>query len=281
MKNIITEEEKKRIKDLYNINEDFYSDLSDKIGSGLLGDLKSKLEKIKKSGKMTPEDFEEFFKTEVTPENEKGIEDFLGKTSDPNSYKIENINVDSNWMNITKKVIDKLEGGYWNPKCGHASSGMGKSTETMFGLDRYNGNIESTPEGKKFFAIIDDEKRKLGKTEFCKKWKWLYRGGDKEEILKDLAAKIMKKSFDRNMKNFVEDPEARKRILGNKNLLLHMSYASWNGPGFFQKFANSIENGVKQGMTNKELVDLALSDRSKTKLLNKDKVATLIKNPSI
>jgi hypothetical protein len=28
-------------------------------------------------------------------------------------------------MTITKKVIDKLEGGYWNPKCGHPSSGMG------------------------------------------------------------------------------------------------------------------------------------------------------------
>jgi hypothetical protein len=281
MKNIITEDEKKRIKNLYNIKEDFLSDLSDKMGSSLFGDLKSKLEKFNKGGKMTPEDFEEFFKSTDVPKTEKGVDDFVDKISSPESYKIENINVDSNWMTITKKVIDKLEGGYWNPKCGHPSSGMGKSTETMFGLDRYNGNIESTSEGRQFFGLIDQEKKKLGKTEFCKKWKWLYRGGDKEETLKNLAARIMKNSFDRNMKNFVKDPEAKKRILGNKNLLLHMSYASWNGPGFFQKFAKSIENGVKQGMTNKELVDLAISDRSRTKLANKNKTEALIKNPSI
>ena len=47
------------------------------------------------------------------------------------------------------KVIDEFEGGYWNPYCKHKSIG-GSSTETMFGLDRYNGNIERTDEGKKF-----------------------------------------------------------------------------------------------------------------------------------
>jgi len=194
------------------------------------------------------------------------------KTTKGTSY------VNSDWMSITKKVIDKLEGGYWNPKCKHPSSGMGKSTETMFGLDRYNGAIEKTEDGKEFFGIIDDEKDRLGMDKFCKTWKWLYRGGEHEQELKTLAAKIMKTAFDRNMKNYVEDPETERRIKGNRGLLLHMSYATWNGPGFFKKFANSLEEGVKDGMSDSELINLAIRDRSKTGLLNKSKVETLIKN---
>ena len=150
----------------------------------------------------------------------------------------------------------------------------------MFGLDRYNGNIESSPEGKEFFKIIDNEKQKLGMDGFCKKWKWLYRGGDKEDELKNLAVKIMKRNFDRNMSNFVKDSETKEKIETVPGLTLHMSYATWNGPGFFKKFANSLEKGVRRGLTDKELIELAIEDRSKTKLLNKDKVANAIKNPN-
>ena len=200
----------------------------------------------------------------------------------------------SNFDRITKIVFDKFEGGYWNPFCKHPSSGMGRSTETMFGLDRYNGNIESSSEGKEFFKIIDDEKYDAGAKssgsgsnmkwsnmdKFCSEWKWLYRGGDKEGKLKDLAVKIMKRNFDRNMSNFVKDPETKEKIETIPGLTLHMSYATWNGPGFFKKFANSLEKGVRRGLTDKELIELAIEDRSKTRLLNKDKVANAIKNPN-
>ena len=199
----------------------------------------------------------------------------------------------SNFDRITKTVIDKFEGGYWNgsttknentTKLGicknHPKGSMGASTETMFGLDRYNGNIESSPEGKEFFKIIDNEKQKLGMDGFCKKWKWLYRGGDKEDELKNLAVKIMKRNFDRNMSNFVKDSETKEKIETVPGLTLHMSYATWNGPGFFKKFANSLEKGVRRGLTDKELIELAIEDRSKTRLLNKDKVANAIKNPN-
>ncbi len=200
----------------------------------------------------------------------------------------------SNFDRITKTVIDKFEGGYWNPFCKHPSSGMGRSTETMFGLDRYNGNIESTPEGREFFKIIDDEKYDAGAKSsgsgsnmkwsnmgnFCGEWKWLYRGGDKEDELKNLAVKIMKRNFDRNMSNFVKDSETKEKIETIPGLTLHMSYATWNGPGFFKKFANSLEKGVRRGLTDKELIELAIEDRSKTRLLNKDKVANAIKNPN-
>jgi len=211
------------------------------------------------------------------------IEDKLGdvlKNKEEESDDELEGDVDSNWMKITRKVIDKLEGGYWNPVCGHPTKGMGKSTETMFGLDRFNGNIESTENGKKFFRIIDNEKKKDGIKNFCKEWKWGYRGGALEERLENLAAKIMKHYFGRNMENYVKDNKTKNKILKNKGLLIHMSYASWNGPGFFQTFAKSLENGVKKGMSNKELIDLAIKDRANSRIRS-EKVANLIRNPEI
>ena len=126
---IITEQEKNEIKSLYNINEQGAGDI-----------LKALADSILKMLDKT--------------DSEEDDESFLNDTNSGS--------VDSKWEKVTKKVIDEFEGGYWNPKCGHQTKGMGKSTETMFGLDRYNGNIESTPDGKEFFRIIDNEKTKLG-----------------------------------------------------------------------------------------------------------------------
>ena len=236
---IITEEEKKDIKSLYNINE--------QIGLDTIIDyLRNVLTNI-------------------------GKED-----TKPNSNVVTSSgSVDSKWVNVTKKVIDEFEGGYWNPKCGHKTSGMGKSTETMFGLDRYNGNIESTPEGKEFFKLIDKEKTDLGMKQFCKKWTWGYRGGQLENRLKTLAAEIMKKHYDSNSKNYFS-PELKKRVESNDRLLMHFSYASWNGPGFFNKFAKSLDSKVKAGKSDEELIKQAISDRKNSSLLNQDKVAAVM-----
>ena len=152
---IITEEERNEIKSLYRINEG-------------AGDIIPALIKAI------------FMKTD----DEEDGESYLNNTSSGS--------VDSKWNKITKKIIDEFEGGYWNPKCGHTTKGMGKSTETMFGLDRYNGNWESTQDGKEFFKIIDNEKTKLGMKQFCKTWTHSYNGGDLEDTLKTLASKIMK-----------------------------------------------------------------------------------------
>jgi len=203
-----------------------------------------------------------------------------------------NTTTDTNFKTITKKVIANFEGGYWNPFCPHPTSRMGRSTETMFGLDRYNGNIESTDKGKEFFKIIDDEKIAAGATSsgegkdmkwtnmgnFCKKWKWLYRGGDKKEKLENLATEIMGAYFDKNMDKYVKDPKTKEKIRGNKSLLTHMSYASWNGPGFFKKFGRKLESAVKDGKSDKELVDVAIQSRLDTGL-NQSKVIAALQNP--
>jgi hypothetical protein len=57
-----------------------------------------------------------------------------------------------------------------------------------------------------------------------------------------------------------------------------MSYASWNGPGFFQKFGRKLEAAVKDGKSDKELIDVACQSRLDTGL-NQSKVIEAIKNP--
>jgi hypothetical protein len=243
--------------------------------------------KEKLSGKQT-----NTTSVDTTSGNTTSVDTTSGNTTniDTTSSNTKNIGGPSNFEKITKIVINKLEGGYWNgsttknektTKMGicknHPKGSMGASTETMFGLDRYNGNIESTPEGKEFFRIIDEEKKKLGMDGFCQKWKWLYKGGDKEEILKDLVVKNRKASFDRNMSKYV-NAETKQKVESIPGLTLHMSYATWNGPGFFKKFAKSLESKIKTGASDKELIDLAISDRAKTGLANKSKTEAVIRS---
>jgi hypothetical protein len=266
MKNrvVITESEKQDIKNLYNLNENYVEALMNLLS--------------KKDSSSNKDN-------EKEKEDSSSNDDYLDEKSSGS--------VDSKWMKVTKKVIDKFEGGYWNgstsknnqtSKLGicsnHPDGSMGASTETMFGLDRYNGTIEKTPEGKEFFRLIDKQKKDLGMDKFCKKWKWLYRGGDLEDKLKTLAAKIMKQSYDRNAGNYFS-PELKKRVENNDRLLMHFSYASWNGPGFFQKFAKSLNNAVKEGKSDKELLKQAIADRKNTGLIRQEKVAAVLTDPNL
>lgn len=179
-------------------------------------------------------------------------------------------NVDDNWMGVTKKVIEKFEGGYWNPVCAKyprtrhptKTGAYSRSGETMFGLDREAGNIEnSSTEGRQFFARIDQEKQKLGEEQFCNTWVWNYIPPEplKSELV-DLAARTMKKFYDSNAKNFFKG-NTKNVVESSRPLLLHFSYATWNGPGFFQKFANTINKGVEEGKSIKTLINLAKQDR--------------------
>jgi hypothetical protein len=116
--------------------------------------------------------------------------------------------------------------------------------------------------------------------QFCKTWKWLYRGGHLEDELKTLAAKIMKHQYDNNSKNYFS-PELKERVENNDRLLMHFAYASWNGPGFFNKFAKSLENGIKDGKSDSELINQAISDRKNSVLYHQDKVASVMKSSDL
>jgi hypothetical protein len=251
---IISEQEKNHIKNLYNINEidaeKFVTSLFTKA---------QEIAKRAEQGQMDDDsDDSEFQKDSST----------TSSSSDSSSSPA----TSSDFIEITKDIIRDFEGGYWNPKCARypetrhpRKEGIySKSSETMFGLDREAGNIEAIkPEGEEFFRIIDKEKKELGREAFCKKWVWNYDGGDKKEQLMDLAARVMKKLYDKNANNYFKDPEVRKIVESSKPLILHFSYATWNGPGFFKDFAESITKAVKEGKTGNQLVDVAISDRNR------------------
>jgi hypothetical protein len=183
-----------------------------------------------------------------------------------------NGSVEDIWMFVTKKVIYKLEGGYWNPAyTGYPDPMYNKSGETMFGIDRKAGNTEvSAGEiGKKFWSRIDQLKAQSfppdGKRYDASKKQWYLYYIPPEPIraeLTDLAAKVMKVYFDKNVKQYCS-PELRKRILSNKRLLFHFSYACWNGPGYFQNFAKALEPAVEQNKSDVELIKLAVESRNK------------------
>lgn len=189
------------------------------------------------------------------------------------------------FKSVTKLVIDKLEGGYFHPNMRTANpkkfGPYHRSGETMFGLDRHAGhglyystprksddvlrnlkNIESgvytykTPEAKEFWTTLD-------KVDAKNKWQWLYRGGSLEDKLKDLTAEIMLPSYERNAKNYL-DAKTREIVEKDNRLLFHFIYASWNGSGWFQKFATDMNKAVSSGITEADkLSQVALDSRLK------------------
>lgn len=201
---------------------------------------------------------------ETPPQKPTGVSTITGKVV---SVK-QPIGLDSVWSLFCNKIINQFEGGYWfNPtsypddkKCTNHPEPTGASTETMFGIDRKMGDWDSKPEGREFWGVIDKEKEKAGSIEkFCKKWHWLYRGGDLEDELKNKACAMMLTSMKRNMSNL---KEAREEVESNLRLLFHFAYACWNGPGHFQDWAREMNEAVKNGKSGNELIKLAITQRN-------------------
>jgi len=170
------------------------------------------------------------------------------------------------------QIIATVEGGYGNPAMvvdhpynvpGHKhyrastrtpfikDKRYHKSGETMFGLDRIAGNIEKNnpTDGVAFFKLIDAQNA-------WDNWSYNYIPPDplKSQLVL-LAAKIMKVSFDRNMKNFVKNQELKALIPTNGKLMWNFAYATWNGPGWFEGFGKRLVAVYEKGM--KDPKDLA------------------------
>jgi hypothetical protein len=147
---------------------------------------------------------------------------------------------------ITRSVINNLEGGYYNPNW-HITKGMGRSGETMFGIDRrHGGKYNTSPAGIKFWSIID--KNKTPQT-----WKYNYRGGQLEGELTDLVVDIIQ-PFYNEFKDRYLSPEAKKLVDSDSRLTFHFAYAVWNGPGWFKKFAKVINRAVENGEANPDVL---------------------------
>jgi hypothetical protein len=155
-------------------------------------------------------------------------------------------------------IVDNLEGGYYHPdmlKDGRIKdSRYGGSGETMFGMDRKTGNTESTQAGRDFWAIIDAQNARQN-------WPWNYMGGSIAPQLKQKIAEIMKPNFQDYMGRYMTE-EARKIVMNDTPLTFNFAYATWNGPGWFQRFAKTINEKVAQGVTDpKELLQVAIDRR--------------------
>ena len=208
--------------------------------------LKALLEKVKGLN-LTPEKLKEFIKKNVSSAGGGGIIDV------------------KDWQGIVNTVIDNLEGGYYHPDMlqdGRVNdSRFGNSGETMFGMDRKAGGIEATgPAGQEFWKLIDAEGAR-------NKWKNEYMLKDNPSLankLRELAGQIMKPLFDQYSRRYLS-PEAATIVSNSVPLTFHFAYATWNGPGWFQKFAKVLNNAVASGNTDpKALLDVAMENRVST-----------------
>ena len=175
-----------------------------------------------------------------------------------------NFNVDvKDWQGMVNLVIDNLEGGYYHPDMlqdGRVKDQRyGNSGETMFGLDRMAGGIEATgPAGREFWSLIDSQNAKSN-------WKYGYMAKDNpplESKLRELAGDVMKPLYGDYTHRYLS-PEAAEIVNNYAPLAFNFIYGTWNGPGWFQKFAKVINDAVAGGNTDpKSLLQIALERRS-------------------
>lgn len=173
-------------------------------------------------------------------------------------------------------IVNNIEGGYYNPKMKEKNPEkfrlFSSSTETMFGIDRYAGDWEKTTAGQEFFNILDNE-------DAANKWPYNYKLEDNPSLakkLKDLSADMINQRFVDYKRKYFSD-EALKIVEGDPGLTFNFLYATYNGPQWFQKFANEINDEVSSGNTNpKSLLKVAIDTR-KNWTSDKPHVTTLIR----
>jgi len=165
------------------------------------------------------------------------------------------------FQNVVFQIIDNLECGYFHPDM--LSDGRVKdkrysnSGETMFGIDRLKGgSINNTIAGKKFWSLIDNAGARS-------KWRWNYKGGQLEPELKTLAAQMILPLYN-NLSNNYLTKKAIEIVNKNAVLLFHFVYATYNGAGWFKKFATDINTALAAGILDPvQLIQIALNSRLK------------------
>jgi biotin carboxyl carrier protein len=163
--------------------------------------------------------------------------------------------VSADFEAMTKMIVDKFEGGYYNPEW-HYQPAMGRSGETMFGMDRVHGaGLFKSSAGRQFWELIDKNKNK-------EVWKHYYMGGSLQPELLKLVTEIMTNHY-QNLANRFLSPKARKLVESNNGLKFHFYYGAWNGDGFLQNFAKKINQAVEDGIESPEkLLSIAINSRS-------------------
>lgn len=162
---------------------------------------------------------------------------------------------------LTGIVIDNFEGGYYHPDMlpwfkESDRSKLAASGETMFGLDRKAGaQLSKYPEWKVFWEAVDRAKRADPDS-----FRYNRRGGKAGPELKELTAAIMYKWFTELSEKYLTH-DSIEAIANDDRLIIHFSYASWNGEGWFKKFALAL-NAAKG--TKEQIFQAALKARTES-----------------
>jgi len=155
---------------------------------------------------------------------------------------------------MTDIVIDNFEGGYYNPNMlknfnAKDQALLKSSGETMFGLDRMAGaQLAIYPEWKQFWDVVDNDRlTNVGK------WRYNYKGGLIAPKLKRLAAGIMYKWFSYLAGRHILI-SSMDEIANDQRLIIHFSYACWNGEGWFEKYSKALNDAIKKFPGQKDAI---------------------------
>lgn len=203
----------------------------------------------------------------------KGFDDddlgkFLGRLEEfkkdytPDSYNLEE---------YCDLIIDNIEGGYANEAHFKNSAkkvenddirkAMENSSETMFGIDRLNGNWDNHPVGSEFWQLIDENSGWAEESYGKPRWSHGYMGGSLEGTLRNYVYDMIIPNFTKYKNSFLSS-EAGRLVEEDKRLTMHLLYACWNGSGFFQEFADVINDEVDNGNTDRDsLYEVAINSR--------------------
>jgi len=172
----------------------------------------------------------------------------------PKSLPVLTVTLDL-FVKNTEVVIDNFEGGYYHTdmKKNFKPSDqkkLGDSGETLFGLDRKHGSqLKMYPEWKTFWDAVDADRKKNPGL-----WKYNYKpGGAIGKDFKRLASSIMYKWFQYLSGRHILI-SSMDEIANDDRLIIHFSYASWNGEGWFKRYAAALNAAIIEFPGDKEKI---------------------------
>jgi hypothetical protein len=163
---------------------------------------------------------------------------------------------------LTELIINNIEGGYYHP--GMNKSGMGRSGETLYGIDRLAGAENNrTPIAVEFWNLVDEESGWAQQSQGKPKWKHYHKPSNPK--LLELVKKLMSKNYGLYKGWHGVTPEMEKLIESDARLQLHFFYGIWNGYGNYGKFYKDLVNFVKTNPNPniKDVVESALESRAR------------------
>jgi hypothetical protein len=236
--------------------------MASKIDSGYVSDYDPSMDSSSSSGGTNETFTPEMVVTMVNQLESKGVTNEDLKTLIDLKKKVGTLAgvAATDFAKMNNIIIDKLEGGYYHPKMlkdGRVKDGRyGGSGETMFGMDRKTGEWESrSEEGRQFFKILDN-------ADASSKWPWGYMGGEYETKLRELSAEMTKREYLTNTKNYLNS-DTQQIVNSSAKLTFNFIYATYNGPGWFQRFAKVINGAVSEGITDPEELNRLFLERRK------------------